>query len=128
MKAYLVFEIGGQYEDSYKFLKNAFFNKEKAEKIVNDFNNHQEKMKLSHDDWINWYDVLDELYPYDENDEDYEDWGDTPEKYLTLVKKHIPEASLKYSDQEIIDIYNYNMGTDTYDDPIYELEEIEIEE
>lgn len=127
MKAYLVFEEGGCYEDRYCILRNAFFDKQKAEKLVENFNNKRDKLKLTSDDWMEWYDKLDEIYPCGDLEDDF-DWAENDERFVELIKKHFPDASLKYSDSELKEIFNYNMGAESYDDPFYKLKEIEIEE
>lgn len=127
MKAYLVFEEGGCYEDRYRILKNAFFDKKRAENLVENFNNKRDNLKLTYDDWMEWYDKLDEIYPCGDLDDDF-DWAESDERFVELIKKHIPDATLKYSDNELKEIFNYNMGTESYDDPCYVLQEIDIEE
>lgn len=125
-KIFVIIEQGGQYEDSWTRVVKAYEDKNAAEKFINAYNSKQDMLELTSDDWMDWYDKLDEIFPYDENNGEQEDWCDTKETALAAIKTYIPEASLKYSDQEIIDIYKYHIGSDAYDRPIMTIKEIEL--
>ena len=126
MKAYIIIEDIGEYEDHCRIIEyHAYFDKEKAQRKVDELNNKFKKVKLTAGDWMNWYDVLDLKYAYSEDPDVFDPFANEDIFYET-ISKEIPDALQKYTEGEIKDIYKYNMTNDYYDYPIYSIQEIEI--
>ena len=126
MKAYIIIKDIGEYEDHCRIIEDhAYFDKEKAQRKVDELNNKFENFKLTADDWMNWYDVLDLKYGYSEDPDVFDPFTNEDIFYET-ISKEIPDALQKYTEGEIKDIYKYNMTNDYYDNPIYSIQEIEI--
>lgn len=126
MKAYIIIKDIGEYEDHCRIIEDhAYFDKEKAQRKVDELNNKFENFNLTADDWMNWYDVLDLKYGYSEDPDVFDPFANEDIFYET-ISKEIPDALQKYTEGEIKDIYKYNMTNDYYDNPIYSIQEIEI--
>ena len=126
MKAYIIIKDIGEYEDHYRIIEDhAYFDKEKAQRKVDELNNKFKNFKLTAGDWMNWYDVLDLKYAYSEDPDVFDPFANEDIFYET-ISKEIPDALQKYTEGEIKDIYKYNMTNEYYDYPIYSIQEIEI--
>jgi hypothetical protein len=124
---YVVVERGGEYEESYETIHDAYLTKEKAEQVCENFNNRFDRMKLTIDDWLEWTDTLDNKLPWDDDrGECLVDYLDNEDIFLETIKKYFPDVSLKYSDNEIKEIFNFNVGNEQYYDPFYSIQEINL--